>query len=112
MDGFWGGVVGGALAGILLMLGERFLFSGPEAWHGVKRSFRFYRQRWWSRKGRHVTHCPNCLRPQPDAVVDPDVLPEGWEDAPGDVHWLRCPECQHVWGIRAVITKFRPAPPE
>ena len=37
MDGFWGGVVGGALAGILLMLGERFLFSAPEAWHGVKR---------------------------------------------------------------------------
>src|SRR2546426_12465515 len=112
MDGFWGGVVGGALAGILLMLGERFLFSAPEAWLGVKRSFRFYRQRWWARKGRNVIHCPHCLRPHPDSVVDEAVLPDGWDDAPEGVHWLRCPEGAYVWGLQTVITAFRPVPTE
>lgn len=112
MDGFWVAVVSGALGGMLFTLGERFLFSGPEAWYGVKRSFRFYRQRYWGYKGRDVIHCPNCLRPNPDSVVDAAVLPDGWEDAPEGVHWLRCPDCQHVWGVQSVITAFRPVPTE
>ena len=77
MDGFWGGIVGGALAGIFLLLGERFLFSGSEAWFGVKRSFRFYRQQYLQSKGRDEIHCPHCLRADPDSVVDSRVLPDG-----------------------------------
>jgi hypothetical protein len=106
MEWFWGGVVGATLA----ILGQRLLFTGPETVHSIKRSLRFFRQQYWGWRGRRVLHCPKCFHPEPDSVVDATVLPDGWEDAPEGTVWLRCPECQHMWGVRSVITKFMPLP--
>jgi len=110
MDGLLVSVLAGAVGGILVTLGERFLFAGPEAVRGVKRSFRFYWQQYGVGKGRRGIRCPVCLRAKPDRVVDLSVLPEGWENAPADIAWFRCPECTEVWGLRTVITAFRPVP--
>ncbi len=42
-----------------------------------------------------------------------DVPREQWLQflAPEGVHWLRCPDCEHVWGVETVITAFLPVPP-
>jgi hypothetical protein len=102
-------VTAGAGGGILVVLGERFLFSAPSAWHGVKKSFRFYRQKYQEARGHYVISCPRCWRPDPDLVGNPALLPEGWEDAPRGVKWLRCSDCKHVWGIQEVVTWIGPA---
>ena len=114
MNGLWVSVLAGGLSGffggVLVLFAERFVFTAPEAVHGLKRSVRFYRQLYWKSKGRRITACPRCLHAQPESVVDPAVLPDGWENAPSDVAWLQCPDCKEVWGLQPVITSFRPAP--
>lgn len=100
--------IAGAVGGILVVLGKQFLLSAPSAWHGLKKSFRFYHEQFQSWRGRYIVSCPVCWKPDPDRVGDPRLLPDGWEDAPQGVKWLRCSDCGHVWGTQAVITWIGP----
>lgn len=112
MEELWISLAAGAGGGSVVVVGERFLFSAPSAWHGVKKSLRFYREQYWDWRGKSVVSCPVCWCPDPNGVQDPRLLPEGWQDPPRGVKWLRCRDCSHVWGIQEVVTGFFPVDDE
>lgn len=99
-------VAAGAGGGILVVVGERFLFSAPSAFYGLKKSLRFYLQNFREWRGERVISCSVCWCPEPQSVQNPELLPEGWDRAPPNTSWLRCTDCGHVWGVRAIITRF------
>lgn len=91
-------VVAGAAGGFL---GEWFLFSGPEAWWKLKRTFRFYRHKVEQVVGREKMRCPKCWSAEPEVLGTRTGEKRhelgGWPTQLEEVAFCRCRECNHRW---------------
>lgn len=95
-----GGFLGGAIAGIAVILIERALFRAPESWKLLSRSGRFFRYAAERIRGRkHAIPCPECWSTDTE-LRDQKIYEE--PNVRGRIEmvihdWYRCRRCGHRW---------------
>jgi hypothetical protein len=94
-------VAAGAVGGLLVVLGQRFLFSAEESWTRAGRSRRFLLHKLQEALGRAKVRCPECL--EGDARFHDVVAGPNEDPATGEVYGTyayaeySCPHCGHHW---------------